>query len=446
MTAPAKDFPIIGKTGGKSSNHWKNPDGNFQTLVPRPAGLENLRKLPKGWRWVKLGDISEVVSKGTTPTSLGHTYVHEGIPFLRAEDIRGTAVNPATVAFRITIETDALLARSRLMPGDFLVTIAGTLGRVGYVPEDAPPMNCNQAVAFARLDKASVDVRFLALVCQHHDVISALMELRAGGALQNLNLQQVGKWNIPLPALAEQKRIAAMLNEQMAVVERARKAAEERLAAVNSLPSAYLRAVFPASDAPLPEGWRWVKLGDVCEINAAQVDPKAEAYRNLPHIFGESIEIGTGRLLEFRSAADDGMISGKYLFSRGAVLYSKLRPYLKKAVLADFDGLCSADMYPLSANADFLLPSYLLQVLLSEPFTQFAVAESQRARMPKLNRDQLFSYSLPLPPLPEQRRIAAILNERMAAVERARKAAEDELATIEALPAALLRRAFNGEL
>jgi type I restriction enzyme S subunit len=66
--------------------------------------------------------------------------------------------------------------------------------------------------------------------------------------------------------------------------------------------------------------------------------------------------------------------------------------------------------------------------------------------MPKLNRQQLFAWSAPVPPLTEQRRIAAQLSEQMAAVERARKALEEQLDAIHKLPAALLRRAFRGEL
>jgi type I restriction enzyme S subunit len=140
------------------------------------------------------------------------------------------------------------------------------------------------------------------------------------------------------------------------------------------------------------------------------------------------------------------MTSGKYLFEAGVVLYSKLRPYLKKAAIADFRGLCSADMYPILPKPDELTLSFLLQIFLSEPFTTYAESESQRARMPKLNRDQLLAYSAPLPPLEDQRRIAGVLKEQMAAVEKARASAEAELNTINALPAALLRRAFNEEI
>jgi len=168
-------------------------------------------------------------------------------------------------------------------------------------------------------------------------------------------------------------------------------------------------------------------------------------FGKLPHVNGENVESGTCRLAGVRTAAEDGLISGKYLFEPGDVLYSKLRPYLRKVVVAEFRGVCSADMYPIRVKLD-VDPRFLAWTLLSRDFTEYADRESRRARMPKLNRDQLFSWMCSLPPINEQRRIVALLEEQMAAVERARAAAEAQVAAINALPAALLRRAFSGAL
>jgi type I restriction enzyme S subunit len=167
-------------------------------------------------------------------------------------------------------------------------------------------------------------------------------------------------------------------------------------------------------------------------------------HRDLPHVSGENIESRSGRLLAVRTAGQDGVTSGKYLFAAGALLYSKLRPYLQKVAVADFRGLCSADMYPLSFDADRVCVDFAKFVLLADEFTAFAVKESDRARMPKLNREQLLRYKFPLPPLAEQRRLAARLTAHLAVVERARSAADARVAAAEALPAAYLREAFEG--
>lgn len=193
----------------------------------------------------------------------------------------------------------------------------------------------------------------------------------------------------------------------------------------------------------LPKGWKQCKLGSVCDIVARQVDPKLPQYGALPHVNGENIEGGTCRLLYLRTAAEEGMTSGKYLFEPGNVLYSKLRPYLRKAVYVDFRGVCSADMYPLTVDSDVLDPHFLTWLLISDEFTSYADAQSRRARMPKLNREQLFDWDVLLPPLAEQKRIVAILSEQMAAVEKARAATLAQIEAAKALPAAYLRQVFD---
>ncbi|MCC6179424.1 MAG: restriction endonuclease subunit S [Chloroflexi bacterium] len=195
----------------------------------------------------------------------------------------------------------------------------------------------------------------------------------------------------------------------------------------------------PHKKTPCAVSWPRVKLGDVCRIGAPVVDPRSSAYRDLPHVNGERIESGSGRLLPLRSAADDGMTSQKYLFDAGDVLYSKLRPYLRKVARANFRGLCSADMYPLKAAPDILDPDYLVITLLSEKFTAFAVNVSSRSRMPKLNRKQLLGWRLTLPPLDEQRRIAGQLAKQFEVAQAARAAALAQLEAARALPAACLR-------
>lgn len=186
-----------------------------------------------------------------------------------------------------------------------------------------------------------------------------------------------------------------------------------------------------------------VALGEVAWIDAKLVDPRLSAYSSLPHVSGENIVPVTGELRELRSAAEDGMESGKYLFSAGNVLYSKLRPYLRKASLVDFSGLCSADIYPISTDGRRLSPAYARLLLVSPDFTRFADEASARSRMPKLNREQLFAYEFPLPPLDEQHRIALALKERLAVVEEARQAAQAQLDEIRQLPARLLAQAFS---
>jgi type I restriction enzyme S subunit len=124
----------------------------------------------------------------------------------------------------------------------------------------------------------------------------------------------------------------------------------------------------------------------------------------------DHIEGGTGRLLSRQTACDQSAISGKYLFERGDIVYSKIRPYLRKAVLAEFDGLCSADMYPMKPAAD-VAGGFMLGVLLGHRFTRYAESVSVRSGMPKINRAELAEFVLALPPAHEQHAIATVLSD-----------------------------------
>jgi type I restriction enzyme S subunit len=152
----------------------------------------------------------------------------------------------------------------------------------------------------------------------------------------------------------------------------------------------------------LPAGWEWVRFGEVALIASNLVSPSLHG--NLPQVAPDSIEKGTGRLIEMRSVKEAGVTSPNHRFRAGQILYSKIRPSLSKAVVVDFDGLCSADMYPVNSLID---TDYLHRYILSQPFLEQVKVAENRVKMPKLNQEALNSFLVPVPPLPEQSRIIA---------------------------------------
>jgi hypothetical protein len=136
-----------------------------------------------------------------------------------------------------------------------------------------------------------------------------------------------------------------------------------------------------------------VELGEVASIRSSLVDPTDDLFGHLPHIAPDNVERDTGRLLGFTSVREAGVKSGKYRFESGDVLYSKIRPNLNKVALVGFEGLCSADMYPLSVDPTKLVNAYLAHLLRSPRFLSYAVRLSNRANIPKLNREQLLRPS-----------------------------------------------------
>lgn len=192
----------------------------------------------------------------------------------------------------------------------------------------------------------------------------------------------------------------------------------------------------------VPEGWTTRRLLDVVSIANGQVDPTMERYRDWPLVAPNHIESGTGRLLGVETAAEQAAISGKYVVEPGDVVYSKIRPYLKKVWLSDRKGLCSADMYPMRAGTS-VDSGYLLALLLSDHFTRYAEAVSARTGIPKINREELAGYRAVFPPLPEQKKIAGILSSVDEAIQATQAVIEQTRRVKEGLLQTLLTRGIG---
>ena len=157
----------------------------------------------------------------------------------------------------------------------------------------------------------------------------------------------------------------------------------------------------------IPESWVWVRFFSVIDIATNLVRP--DTYADYMHIAPDNIEKATGVLLECRTVQQDKVVSPNHMFYKGQIIYSKIRPLLRKAVIAPFDGLCSADMYPLNTSVN---KEYLLRYILSDTFNlQVATTMSSRVKMPKINQDELSNILIPIPPIQEQERIISRVKE-----------------------------------
>ncbi len=251
---------------------------------------------------------------------------------------------------------------------------------------------------------------------------------------------------IPVPAdVNEQRRIVARIEELTRRAEEARKLRQEAVKKVKGLFQTELERIFLPIET---DDWTEYDAREVFDIVKGQVDPREEPYASMPHVAPDVMEIGTGRLFldKVKTAKELELKSGKYLFDSSHVLYSKIRPNLRKVALPDFEGTCSADMYPLIPNTEVVTREFLALVLLSPPFTACAVENSDRNAMPKVNRATMFGYRVKLPEKPEQGEIVTRLRamqEKAEEITRLQNDVGEELAKFQS---ALLAKAFRGEL
>ena len=156
--------------------------------------------------------------------------------------------------------------------------------------------------------------------------------------------------------------------------------------------------------------WPLLSFAEFASIDAQMTDD-FEAYADSPHIGIDSIEQNTGKILNYRTVSGDSVKSGKYIFTRNHIIYSKIRPNLNKVAEPDFDGLCSADAYPLLAKEKVCKKRFLAIILRSDDFLSYIVPLSNRTGMPKANREQLEGYSFRMPPVDIQDAFLSIVEQ-----------------------------------
>ncbi len=265
-----------------------------------------------------------------------------------------------------------------------------------------------------------------------------LMPYIKGVTVPKLNQQRMSSIRVPIPPLSEQQRIVSYLDSAFAKIDAVAKNAEATLNEAKALfQSALAKMMEPK------EGWEEVTLDNICSIESTLVDPTDDNYNNLLHVGGANIESYTGRLINLMTAKDERLTSGKYLFDSNVVLYNKVRPYLVKVARPDFNGLCSADMYPLTPKKE-TTREFLYYLLIKKEFTNYAIKCSARAGMPKINRNSLFAYKASIPlNRKEQIRIVSTLDNIRKVLMHLESNLSRTLTECTALKQAILRQTFE---
>ena len=334
------------------------------------------------------------------------------------------------------------MKRFELLTGDLIMSCSGTMGKVAIVPENIKIGIINQAL-LKLTTSTQLDVEYLRYWMISDDFQDSLAKHTVGAAIKNVASVKVLKQiEIPLPPLPEQQRIVAILDKAFTSIASAKENAQQNLLNAKELFESYLQNVFENKG----DVWEKKRLDEVCKITSKLIDPKESQYKDLIHIGAGNIVSEKGTLIDLKTAKEENLISGKFLFDESMVLYSKIRPYLKKIVKCEFKGLCSADIYPLVPYKDKMIQSFLYHLLSSNHFTEYAIEGSQRAGMPKVNRKHLFEYSFSLPPIKEQQQIVKKLNSLSAETKKLEGIYQQKINDLEELKKSVLEKAFKGEL
>lgn len=331
-------------------------------------------------------------------------------------------------------------ARKLIRHGDVLVaTTRPYLRSIAQVPETLSEQVCSTGFCVLR-PKAVVLSDWIFFAALSDDFIGQLSAQMRGANYPAVSDADVLDAVIPLPELDDQRRIVARIKECMERVEEI-----ESLRKASLTERTYLAESLIEAELANLEGDE-VAMADVCEITSRLIDPREAQYQPVLHVGGANIESKTGRLIDLKTAAEENLKSGKFSFDGSVVLYNKIRPYLMKVARPDFSGLCSADMYPLTPNAERATRDFIYYILMSRRFTDYAISGSNRAGMPKVNREHLFAYRFKLPSLNVQQQICEHLDSAVEAVHLLGQEMSSTEVEFAQLRESILRKAFAGEL
>ena len=197
------------------------------------------------WPIIKLGEIAEVITKGTTPTSIGHKFQEQGINFIKVESITEGGEFILSKVAHISEECHSQLKRSQLKDGDILFSIAGALGRTAIVNSGILPANTNQALAIIRLNSSpDYSTEFIYKALSTGFVLEQIEKFKGGVAQQNLSLTQVKDFDIPLPPIDMQQHIVSTLDQVFNGIAEAKVIAERKLNALDELKRSMIHKVF----------------------------------------------------------------------------------------------------------------------------------------------------------------------------------------------------------
>lgn len=446
-----------------------------EALVPKE---EQPYEVPENWVWITLESVAEWASGGT-PKATEPKYYSGDIPWLVIGDLNDDIVFSSQ---KFISEYGLKNSSAKMVPvGSIMIAMYGSIGKLGIA---GIPCTTNQAIAFTKKLKNNIIQKYLFFYLMNSR--PRLIELGKGGTQSNISQTVLKKFPFPLPPLPEQKRIVNRVESLLGKIEEAKRLIEEARESFEQRRAAILARAFrgeltrtwrdqnpdvepadrllerireeraqletskrkrkkntdlPPIDPPyeLPEGWMWANFLDVAEIALNLVDPME--YPNLPLVAPDNIEKKTGRLLGYITTGEAGVTSPKHRFYPEQIVYSKIRPYLSKAILVDFKGLCSADMYPINS---LINKRFLYHYMLSEVFLDLISKSKSRTVLPKINQKELNSILVPVPSLEEQAQIVHHID-RVLSIEFEANSYVIKY-ELENLTQSILSRTFRGEL
>ena len=351
---------------------------------------------------VQLSEIAELITKGTTPTTIGFDFQDKGVNFLRIECFSESGNLIRDKLGHISEECHAKLKRSQLEDGDILFSIAGAIGRVAIVTKEMLPANTNQALAIIRINRKDVFLPYIKLILTSPIVRTQFERKKQGVAQLNISLKDLNELEIPLPKFDKQMEYATLFGKVSSVVG----AYRQQLQKLDDLVKARFVELF-GDPVVNPKGFPCYTVGEVIDFQGgSQPDKKYFEYEPSP----DNI-----RLIQIRDYKSDKYITyipktmAKRFCTADDIMIGRYGPPIFQ-ILRGIEG--SFNVALMKATPKMGNREFVRQFLKQDCLLEYLEGLSKRtAGQDGIQMDKLKAYPFPYPPIELQKQFAAYVEQ-----------------------------------
>ncbi|MHA2612017.1 MAG: restriction endonuclease subunit S [bacterium JZ-2024 1] len=419
------------------------------------SASEGPYKLPEGWQWVRLGEVCDYERRSIAPKRFGEKLFYlYSIPAYDAGQIPERLSGSQIGSSKLLLGSNVCLF-SKLNPRIPRAWV------VAEVPQDGVAVASTEFMPL-RPNPQILDLNYLGNLLMTEGFLSQVRPDVTGatGSRQRLRPEVVLNAILPLPPLSEQRRIVARIEELMGRIREARRLREEARQDTERLWQAVLAETFPRPGSELPEGWRWVRLGEVCSVFSGvwgddPVETPPPKMRNVRVIRVSDIEESLSisyesvpcRLVRESEVTRYSLREGDLVVVKSSGSKAKVisgRAALFKAQSEIY--LPSNFTFALRPNHEIIDALFIWYWLNAEPAKAIVASIVSTFTYPNLKKADYVQIPLPLPPLSEQGQIVAYLEAVQARIQALKEGQTATEAELKRLEQAILEKAFRGEL
>lgn len=403
------------------------------------------------WKKTKLGELSERITKGSTPTTYGYKFLDEGIPFVKVENIANGMIAMESITQYISEDAHEFQKRSQLQGGDVLFSIAGTIGRVALVTDKDVPANTNQAVAIIRGVTKYFIPEFLKMQLDSHVSLKVKSKAR-GGAMNNISLDDLKEMDVVVPPFNVQENIVRVVDTQLTRLDVAIKSLKSIKAKLELYRKSVLKLAF-AGNLTNYSVSGVVRIGDIADLRSGTGFPEVHQNKHgLDYGFYKVGDISRAWLAKSNyllepeheiSKATLVQIKGK-LIPEGSVVFAKIGEALKlnRRAITPCDCLVDNNVFALTPKKDLLNLMFLFYFMLT-----IELAKNSRATtVPSLRKEDVEGIKIPTFPAEEQKRVVEQIESLFSVISKVAEAINISLVRAEQLRNSILKSAFAGKL